>query len=135
MQISSLPIKRPMTLAADLTAAEIVDVDFSLYDLFAAASRAGKNLVQGKVIRGCRIQGPGVLLAGAGVTFTDCNFGDSRGGIANLLLRAIGGKAIGATPLRDVKFVSCEFYGVGFTGPEEFLQAMLKVSTGPGTPQ
>ena len=133
MLTSSLPITRPVRIATDLSGAEIVDVDFTLYDLFAAASRAGDPIVRGRTFRGCRIQGPGVLLASTGVTFADVNFGDSRGGIANLLTRGLGDKAIGSVPMRDCAFISCEFYGVGFTGPEEFLQQMLKVTDTPGT--
>lgn len=129
---SILPLSRPLSIAQDLTLANIVGVDFSLYDLFAAASRAGSPLVTSRTITGCRIQGPGILLAGNGVTFSDCNFGDSRGDIRNLLVRPMGDKAIGTVPMRDCAFIGCEFYGVGFTGPVDFLEQMARVTSTPG---
>ena len=130
--ITRLPLTRPEKIAidlADLSATEIRDLDFSLYDLFAGAARNGQQVVQGKTITGCRIHGPGVLLASMGVTFEDVNFGDSRGGMGNLLLRSLGDKAIGSVPVRDCAFISCEFYSVGFTGSEDFLQQMMGVAT------
>jgi len=129
---SSLPITRPVRIAADFSAAEIVDVDFTLHDLFMACARNGERLIQGKTIRGCRIQGPAVLLASNGVTFTDVNFGDSRGEMGNLLTRSLGAKAIGSIPMRDCAFVSCEFHGVGFTGDDAFLEQMQQIT---GTPR
>lgn len=127
--ISRLPLTRPEKIATDLTGSDIRDVDFSLYDLFVGAARNGQQLVQGKTITGCRIHGPGVLLASMGTTFEDVNFGDSRGGMGNLLLRTLGDKAIGAVPVRDTAFISCEFYAVSFTGSEDFLQQMMGVAT------
>lgn len=127
--ISRLPLTRPEKIATDLTGSDIRDVDFSLYDLFVGAVRNGQPLVQGKTITGCRIHGPGVLLASTGTTFEDVNFGDSRGGMGNLLMKPMGDKAIGAVPVRDCAFVSCEFYGVSFTGPDDFLEQMMGVAT------
>jgi len=127
-----LPIDRPIADAPDLNAAIFENVDIILYELFAAASRAGQGLIQGRTFTGCRFQGPAIILASAGVTFNDTNFGDSRGGIANLLLRPVGDKAIGTIPMRDCHFIGCEFYGVGFTGPEEFI---AQVSTLTDTPK
>lgn len=129
---SILPINRPLADAPDLDAAIFENVDIVLYELFAAASRAGQGLIQGRTFTGCRFQGPAIILASAGVTFSDTNFGDSRGGIANLLLRPVGDKAIGTIPMRDCHFIGCEFYGVGFTGPEEFI---AQVSTLTDTPK
>ncbi len=132
MTVSLLPIQRPLTVAQDLSLTQIVGVDFSLYELFASALRGGTPLIAGRTITGCRIQGPGVLLASDGVTFSDCNFGDSRGSIRNLLLSPMGDKAIGCVPMRDCDFVGCEFYGVGFTGDADFLEQMAKVTGTPG---
>jgi len=115
------PITRPLNVAKDLSVSDIRDVDFSLFDLFAAEMMLGRSLVQGKTITGCRIQGPAVMLASTGVTFDGVNFGDSGGDIRNLILRSEGTRAIGAIPFRDCAFVNCEFYGVGFTGDAAFL--------------
>lgn len=116
------PITRPLNVAKDLSGADIRDVDFSLFDLFAAEMMRGHQLVQGKTVTGCRIQGPAVMLASSGVTFDGVNFGDSGGDIRNLILKSEGTRAIGAIPFRDCAFVNCEFYGVGFTGDPAFLQ-------------
>jgi hypothetical protein len=129
---SILPINRSLADPSDLDAKTFENVDIILYELFAAASRRGEGLIQGRTFTGCRFQGPAIILASTGVTFTDTNFGDSRGGIQNLLLRPVGDKAIGAIPMRDCKFIGCEFYGVGFTGPEEFI---AQVSTLTDTPK
>lgn len=124
MNHPSLPITRPLRIADNLAADEIIDVDFSLFDLFTAEARKGHALVAGKRIVGCRIQGPAVMLASIGVTFDEVNFGDNGGDIRNLILKGEGTRAIGAIPFRECAFLRCEFYGVGFTGPEEFLAQM-----------
>ena len=129
---SMLPINRPLADPTDLNAEVFENVDIILYELFASASRKGVPLIQGRTFRGCRFQGPAIVLATDTVSFTDTNFGDSRGGIGNLLLRPVGDKAIGTIPMRDCTFIGCEFYGVGFTGTEEFI---AQVSTLTDTPK
>ena len=128
---SILPINRPLTDAPDLNATTFENVDIILYELFTAASAKGVPLIEGRTFRGCRFQGPAIVLASTGVTFSDTNFGDSRGGIANLLLRPVGDKAIGTIPIRDCHFIGCEFYGVGFTGPEEFIAEVSALTDKP----
>jgi hypothetical protein len=128
---SMLPINRPLTDAPDLNAEVFENVDIILYELYAAASRQGVPLVQGRTFRGCRFQGPAIILATDTVTFADTNFGDSRGGIANLLLRPVGDKAIGTIPMRDCAFIGCEFYGVGFTGSDTFIAEVSALTSTP----
>jgi len=128
---STLPINRPLAVAADLNAERFENVDISLFDLFAAASAKGVPLVQGRTFRGCRLQGPAIVLVSNGVTFEDTNFGDGRGSINNLLMRPVGDKAIGTIPLRDCQFIGCEFYGVGFTGTEEFIAQVAALTDKP----
>jgi hypothetical protein len=123
------PITRPLNVAKDLGVSDIREVDFSLFDLFAAEMMLGRSLVQGKTITGCRIQGPAVMLASTGVTFQAVNFGDNGGDIRNLIMRSEGTKAIGAIPFRDCAFVNCEFYGVGFTGDATFLEQIRALQT------
>jgi len=129
---SILPINRPLADPSDQNDSAVVTVDIILSHRFAAASRQGQGLIQGRAFTGCRFQGPAIILASSGVTFTDTNFGDSRGGIKNLLMRPLGDKAVGTIPMRDCQFIGCEFYGVGFTGPDEFLD---QVSTLTNTPK
>ena len=126
-----LPIDRPLADAPDLNAATFENVDIILYELYAAASAQGAGLVQGRTFRGCRFQGPAIVLVSSGVTFTDTNFGDSRGGIKNLLMRPLGDKAIGTIPMRDCHFIGCEFYGVGFTGTDEFIEQVSALTDKP----
>lgn len=130
--MSLLPITRPLNRAADLHAVEFTDVDLSLHEVFMAAASRGPGLIQGRTFRGCRIQGPGVMLVSDGVTFDDTNFGDSRGDISNLVLRPAGAKAIGSVPVRECAFIGCEFYGIGFTGGEAILSQILALTGTPG---
>lgn len=128
---SILPINRPLADAPDLNAARFENVDIILYELYAAASAQGAGLIQGRTFTGCRFQGPAIVLASSGVTFTDTNFGDSRGDIKNLLLQPVGDKAIGTIPMRDCDFIGCEFYGVGFTGTDEFIAEVSALTNKP----
>ena len=123
--MSLLPINRPVALATDFGAAVFENLDLSLYDVFAHAARNGAPLIQGRTFKGCRIQGPAIALVSNGVTFEETNFGDSRGDIRNLVLKPIGDKAIGTVPMRDCAFIGCEFYGVGFTGTDEFIAQIV----------
>ncbi|MET3836830.1 hypothetical protein ABIB58_002180 [Brevundimonas sp. UYEF29] len=128
---SILPINRPLADAPDLNAKTFENVDIILYELYAAASANGVPLVEGRTFTGCRFQGPAVILVSNGVTFTDSNFGDGRGSVRNLLTRSLGDKAIGSIPMRDCKFIGCEFYGVGFTGSEDFLAQVSALTDKP----
>ncbi|MEN5170182.1 hypothetical protein ABE444_11495 [Brevundimonas pondensis] len=123
--MSLLPINRPVALATDFGATVFENLDLSLHDVFAHAARNGTPMIHGRTFRGCRIQGPAIALVSSGVTFDDTNFGDSRGDIRNLVLRPVGDKAIGTVPLRDCIFIGCEFYGVGFTGTDEFIAQVI----------
>ncbi|WP_372692436.1 hypothetical protein [Brevundimonas sp.] len=124
-----LPINRAVTDAPDLNAAAFKDVDIVLYELYVAASKNGAGLIQGRTFTGCRFQGPAIILVSEGVTFDDTNFGDSRGGIQNLLLRPVGDKAIGTIPMRDCRFFGCEFYNIGFTGSGDILDQLAAIPT------
>lgn len=128
---SILPINRPLTDAPDLNATTFENVDIILYELYSAASAQGVPLVQGRTFRGCRFQGPAIVLVSNGVTFNDTNFGDGRGSIQNLLVRPVGDKAIGTIPMRDCHFIGCEFYGVGFTGTDEFIAEVSALTDKP----
>lgn len=132
---SMLPINRAVIDPTDLNATTFEHVDIILYELYAAASKNGAGLIQGRTFTGCRFQGPAIVLVAAGTTFEDTNFGDSRGGMGNLLLRPVGDKALGTIPMRDCRFVGCEFYNVGFTGSHELIDQMAAVPTLPMSPQ
>ncbi|MFK4058644.1 MULTISPECIES: hypothetical protein [unclassified Brevundimonas] len=123
--MSLLPINRPVALVEDFGAAVFENVDLTLFEVFAHAARNGPGLIQGRTFKGCRIQGPAIILVSNGVTFDETNFGDSRGDIRNLVLKPVGDKAIGTIPMRDCAFIGCEFYGVGFTGTDEFVAQIV----------
>lgn len=129
--MSGRPIDRPVRVATDLSVAAFEDLDISLFDLYADAAARGEGLIRDRAFRGCRLQGPAILLISSGVSFDDVNFGDSRNDIRNLVLRPEGALALGTIPLRDCTFEGCEFYNVGFTGDEDFLAMILSI----GTPQ
>lgn len=128
---SMLPINRPLMVARDLNASSFENVDIILYELFSATAAKGLPLIEGRTFTGCRFQGPAIVLVADGTTFKDTNFGDSRGGMGNLLLRPVGDKALGTIPMRDCRFVGCEFYNVGFTGSQELIDQMAAVPTLP----
>lgn len=128
--MSRLPLTRPTNIAQDLTLATLEDVDLNLADLFNASISRGQGLIQNRTFRGCRIQGPSVLLVQAGCTFDDVNFGGNGGDVRNLILYPAGPLALGTVPIRDCAFISCEFYNVGFTGPRAFLDQLLTLDTG-----
>jgi hypothetical protein len=122
------PINRPVRVATDLKAKLFEDVDINLFELYAAVvGGALPGLIQSRVFRRCRLQGPAIVLISAGVTFDDTNFGDSGGDIRNLLLQPLGARALGTIPMRDCAFENCEFFNVGFTGPQTVLDMMAGV--------
>jgi hypothetical protein len=125
--MSRLPINRPMSIAKSLTQMDFIDVDINLYDLYTAHQQQGA--IVGRTFTGCRLQGPAIVLIGGGTTFDETNFGDSRGGMKNLLLQPMGDKALGTVPMHDCAFVGCEFYNVGFTGSKDILEQLAAVPT------
>ncbi len=125
--MSRLPITRDLNVAQDLTATVFEDQDLNLYELHTANHGAMLGVIEGRVFRGCRIQGPAVMLVSSGVRFDDCNFGDPDGDMRNLVLRPTGARALGTVPFRDTLFDGCEFWNVGFTGPEPVLKDLLGV--------
>lgn len=125
--MSRLPINRAVRVAPDLKAMLFEDVDLNLFDLHVAHHGASLGVIQGRTFRGCRLQGPAIMLVSMGVQFSDCNFGDPDGDMRNLVLKPAGNRALGTIPFRDTIFDGCEFYNVGFTGPEVVLKDLLSV--------
>ncbi|MFA4950601.1 hypothetical protein [Brevundimonas sp.] len=126
--MSRLPITREIRIASDLRATVFEDVDLNLFDLHVDNNGPGLGVIVGRTFRGCRLQGPAIMLVSMGVRFNDCNFGDPDGDMRNLVLRAEGKRALGTIPFRDTLFDGCEFLNVGFTGPSEILDQLLLVS-------
>ena len=125
--MSRLPLMREVRITPDLTLPVIQDVDLNLFDLHVANHGHELGVISGRTFRGCRIQGPAIMLVSFGVRFDDCSFGDPDGDMRNLVLRPLGARALGTVPFRDTLFEGCEFYNVGFTGPEAVLNDLLAV--------
>lgn len=122
-------ISRPLSVATNLDLQTFENVDIVLHDLFMAAAHQQQGVIVGRTFTGCRLQGPAVVLIGSGTTFEETNFGDSRGGMKNLLLQPMGDKALGTVPMHDCTFIGCEFYNTGFTGSAETLEQLAAVPT------
>lgn len=129
--MSLLPINRPVTPAADLAASTFANVDLSLPELYLAAAHNGVGVIENRTFRGCRVQGPGIMLVSSGTTFEETNFGDARGDMKNMVLHPAGSKVIGAIPVRDCHFIGCEFFGIGFTGAPDILEQIMAIPSGP----
>ncbi len=118
----------PYPLATDLNATDFHGVHIWLPDLMRAAFAAGAPLIQDRTFTDCVLEGPAVLLAAGRVELDECNLGYTGGDIRNLVLRPVApDKAVGALPFRNCRFKRCEFVAVGFTGSENFIQAILAV--------
>ncbi|MBU1346077.1 MAG: hypothetical protein KKA16_03885 [Alphaproteobacteria bacterium] len=118
----TMPYRPP----GDLTAETFENVDITLTEMFVALLRKGQTSIDGRRFVNCRFQGPAVLLSIEGNTFDSVNFGFTDGDIASLILRqGSPTRVVGAIGMRHCVFERCEFFGIGFTGPEEFLQTIL----------
>ena len=125
-----LPINRPLKVAPDLSLSTFENVDINLYDLYSAHQTQG--VVLNRTFIGCRLQGPAIVLVAGSTSFEETNFGDPRGDMRNLLLQPMGPKALGTVPMRDCRFVGCEFYNVGFTGAANILEQLAAVPSNTG---
>ena len=97
-----------------------------LPQLFMETARAGTMVIEGRRFDNCLIEGPAVLLPLEGCNFDGCNMGDAHGDPRNLMLSPAGPQRVtGTIPIKDCKFIRCRFLGVGFTGPQSFLDGMV----------
>lgn len=126
-QLPMTGLGRRFNPAADLTKTVFENEDMPLYDLFMAHLKMGKSKIDGVTFKGCRLEGPAIMLVLPGTTFDRTNFGESRGNIANLVLRPVANLAIGAIPMANCTFEGCEFHGLGFTGNESILNEILAI--------
>jgi hypothetical protein len=122
----------PMTpVPADLADRDLYEgMIIPLYMLYRQVAAKGEGAITGKTFRNCRIDGPSVLLALGGNAFDGCHFGDTGGDVGSLLLQPLGKQTVtGAIPVGNCRFESCNFFAVGFTGAEQFLQDMRAAVT------
>ena len=114
--------------ASDLGQTEFENAIIWLPALMRASLEADEPIIRGRTFRNCLFEGPAVLLALRGIGLEDCNLGWAGGEMASLLLRPVSPTTVvGTVTFEDCSFVACEFRNVGFTGSEEFIQAMLAV--------
>lgn len=124
------PGGREDRVPVDAFAKSFENVDISLFDLYRAHLLKGERFISGRTFRDCRLEGPVVLLAAGGVTFEATDFGYTGGDIRNIILRPASPQTVvGAIPFKDCAFIGCQFFMVGFTGPESFLQQVLALDT------
>jgi hypothetical protein len=117
---------------ADPLATSFDGAGIIVFDLFRATAQAGKGAIENRTFRNCRIEGPAVAAILEGCDFDGVDFGYTAGDIRNMIIRSgTPGKVIGAIPFRNCRFVNCQFFAVGFTGPETFLNQMLTLQTRP----
>lgn len=130
MTQSFQPGGRPGRAPADAFAKTFENADVSLFDLYRAHLMKGQTIIEGRTFRNCRLEGPVVLLAAGGVSFDATDFGHTGGDIRNIVLRpASPTTVVGAVPFKDCTFIGCQFFMVGFTGPDNFLQQILALDT------
>lgn len=128
--MSFQPGGRDGRIPTDAMAPVFENVDISLFDLARAVLKAGQRTINGRTFRNCFIEGPAVMLVLNNVNFDNTNFGPNGGDMRNLVLRPAGPtKVVGAIPVSDCEFINCEFFGLGFTGPDQFLDQLLTLET------
>lgn len=114
------------TVATDLTAKTFNNVAISIFDLYREALRSGARFIEGRTFTNCRLEGPAVAAIISGVHFDNTDFGYTAGDVGRLVLRAASTTGVtGVIPFKDCTFKGCNFFAVGFTGPEDFLQQIL----------
>ena len=118
------PNQKPVT--QDYTQRHFEGVALNLFELFRANMLETRQpIIANRTFTDCLIEGPAVLLAVGGVDFDSCNLGVSPDP-SSLMLRPVSpNKVVGAIGMKDCSFLRCQFYAVGYTGPESFINAML----------
>ena len=122
---------RRVATQEDYAGPEFSDLNLWLPELFRLTLlRTRQNVLRDLTFHNCMLEGPAVMLAISGVRLESCNVCDSRGDMRNLLLRPMAADTVtGAIAFKDCSFVDCDFYAVGFTGAEWFLQELLQIPT------
>lgn len=128
MSITQSSVAQKTLPQIDARAAEYENVQIPLFDLFRANLQAGGgSVIEGRVFRNCRIEGPAVMLVLEGTTFQRTNFGAVGGDMRAMLFKPMHeSRAIGAIPVRNCQFIGCEFFALGVTGHENMLQLLIE---------
>ena len=99
------------------------NAEFDLALLYRAFTLENLTAIQNRTFNRCRIVGPAVLLAAGGVRFSNCDMGPTGDDVRNLLLKPMGPRqVIGTIPVQDCVFEGCQFFAIGYTGADAFLE-------------
>ena len=128
MSITQSSVNQVAHPQVDARAPTYENAQLALFDLFRGNIQAGGgSIIEGRTFTNCRIEGPAIMLVLDGVTFEHTNFGPTGGDMRSILFKPLHEKtAIGAIPMRNCKFVGCEFFALGFTGHENMLKALIE---------
>lgn len=119
-------------LAQDLTVNRFENVAMNLFDLYRARLSKGDRMIEGITFVNCRLEGPAVLAVLGGCDFDGTDLGRNVDDVRSIVLRSASPNAVvGALPIRDCRFVGCQLFAVGYTGPEAFLEQLLALQTRP----
>ncbi len=123
------PAIRTLAQPHDYRSGEFKNKNLLLFELFRANLESkGEILIRGAKFENCHIEGPAVLLALAGNSFNDCNFGVAHGDMRTLILYpASPDRVSGAIPMVDCVFEAVDFFSIGFTGHKAFLDSLLDI--------
>jgi len=122
----------------DYSAEHFSGVTVSLHQLFYVNFQTTKQpLIVGKTFTDCLIQGPAVLLVTNDVLFDSCNMGAMGDDPRNLILLPMSTQGVvGPIAVQNSRFTRCDFMGVGYTGPDTFIDNLLQVlEANSGRPQ
>ena len=116
-------------LVADYSVKAFQGVSVPMFMLARANMESGIGmLIQDRSFHDCTIEGPAVLLPVDGCNFDSCDFGFTSGDVRNLILRPEGAKVTGAIPMTRCLFFGCQFFAIGFTGHDSFIQSLLQTT-------
>ena len=122
----------PYRRATDLTKASFDGEAISLFELYRSVLEQGQSVILDRTFRNCGFEGPAVALILGGVNFDATDFGYTGGDIRNIILKPMSPqKVIGTIPIGRCSFINCQFFAVGFTGTEAFIDMLLKVQQRP----
>lgn len=96
----------------------------------AEAAYASGLAVSDRQFIDCVITGPCIVCPTTDTRFSNCNMGDRTGDARNLFLRAAGPMIVGGIPLPGCSFEGCLFIGIGFAGPDAFVDGFIAQLTG-----
>ena len=119
----------PPPVETNYLQAHFEQVTIVVSDLFRASVMTSQEpLIQGKTFTNCVIEGPAVLLALSGVSFEACQLGLTSDDPRSLMLMPMAkDRVVGAIAGKDCTFRGCQFFAIGYTGTDAFLDRMLQV--------